>query len=306
MLLVASTVLLLWFYPGAIEAVLVLLYLGGRSLIQAVALHETWMQTLTSEPSFYRVRQIIDWLQQRSDPAQPQGERPMIGEWRQITLCDVSFDYPASAKKVLDGVNLQIQRGKTTALVGESGSGKTTLVDIMLGLLKPTSGHVLVDESVVDPVAEQWQDRRICYVGQSVALVPGSVRDNLCLAKPTCSDENIWQALKVVELDAIVGALPDALNARVGEGGTLFSGGELQRLVMARVWLLSPDFLVLDEATSQVDRAPHNAGLVTSGTQQNDVDYLTPNRLRPGCGNDLRSGPGARPRSRGAETFDEP
>lgn len=254
-LLVVFTTVALWIHEGAISSVLVLLYLGGRSLIQSVSVHELWMQCLTLVPSFFRSQQMIHWLESRANSPANENKLPQVGDWRTLVVQDVSFSYPDSSMKVLRDVDLTIHRGKTTALVGQSGCGKSTLVDVALGLLRPSYGHVIIDESMFDPVAKQWRDSGIFYVGQGSSLVPGSVRENLCLGQEQYSDTRILEALELVELHYTILSLPLGLDTRVGDGEAAFSGGELQRLVLARACLQAPDFLILDEATSQVDSA---------------------------------------------------
>jgi ATP-binding cassette, subfamily B, bacterial PglK len=177
-----------------------------------------------------------------------------LGFKAEITLEKVSFCYPNSPEKTIDDVSLKIAEGKIACLVGPSGAGKTTLVDLILGVITPCSGNVLV--SGVSPLdsIKKWEGA-IAYVPQDVTIINGSILENVCLGYNTdeIELEKVWNAIRLAELEEYVKSLPNGLNTQVGERGTKISGGQRQRLGIARALSTSPKILVLDEATSSLD-----------------------------------------------------
>ena len=172
-----------------------------------------------------------------------------------VRLEDVRLAYPGTHDDALRGVTIDILPGAITAIAGPSGAGKSTLVDVVLGLLEPDVGRVLVDgEPLRRPELAAWR-ARLAYVPQDVALVPGSLRDNLRWSLPAdaaIDDDACWAALEQAEA-GFVRELPDGLDTPLGERGTRLSGGERQRVALARALLRRPQLLVLDEATSALD-----------------------------------------------------
>ena len=164
------------------------------------------------------------------------------------------YDTPAGVFPVLKDVNLTIDQGDYVAIMGPSGSGKSTLVDNIIGILKPTVG--LVKISNLDPrkIPGLWPGV-IGYVPQSVSIIEGTVRENISLGFPYDSSEEefIRASTSFAQLDDLLDTLPFGVNSQVGDRGTRLSGGEKQRLGIARALYTSPRLLVLDEATSALD-----------------------------------------------------
>lgn len=173
-----------------------------------------------------------------------------------LRLDNVSFAYPDAADFVLRDVSLCIRRGESMGFVGASGAGKSTLVDILLGLLRPDSGHVLVDDADIQENLRNWQ-RQIGYVPQSIFLTDDTLRRNVAfgLADEQIDEGAVWRALRSAQLEEFVKALPQGLEATVGERGVRLSGGQCQRIGIARALYHDPAVLVLDEATSALDNA---------------------------------------------------
>ncbi len=183
-------------------------------------------------------------------------ERPQKGiEFSQgISLHDVSYAYEGGAEAVLEHVDMDIPAGAAVGIVGPSGAGKTTLLDILLGLLVPEHGQVCIDGIPISECYESYL-QRVAYVPQTTFLLDDSVRGNVALGQEPgqIDDGRVWTALERAALEGMVRALPTGLDTQVGEGGIRFSGGERQRLGLARAMYRNPSVIVFDEATSALD-----------------------------------------------------
>jgi ABC-type multidrug transport system fused ATPase/permease subunit len=177
-----------------------------------------------------------------------------IGFDSKIDVKNVNFSYPGKENLAVAGVSISVEPGKVLALVGPSGSGKSTLVDLMLGILEPLSGEVLV--SGVPPLAaiKKWSGA-IGYVPQDVMLSNGSILSNISMGYPeeSISDKDVLEALQIAQLDDFVSDLRDGIRTSVGDRGAKISGGQRQRLGIARAMFTKPGLLILDEATSSLD-----------------------------------------------------
>lgn len=170
-----------------------------------------------------------------------------------IEFKDVSFQYPDGNEMVLEHFNLKVPQGTNVAIVGETGAGKSTLVNLVCRFFEPTNGQVLIDGKDARERSQLWLHSNIGYVLQTPHLFSGSVRDNLKYGNPDATDEQIWQALKLVNAESVVNKMDRNLDSEVGEGGDLLSTGEKQLLSFARAILADPRILVLDEATASID-----------------------------------------------------
>lgn len=177
-----------------------------------------------------------------------------VRPFTKVSLEQVSFSYPGSSRLAIDHLNCEIQRNSSIAFVGKSGAGKSTIVDMLLGLIHPTSGKVLVDGHDVHGNLAAWQ-AQLGYVPQTIYLTDDTIRRNIALgiSDELISDDRIWQTLASVQLDDFVRGLPDGLETKVGERGVRISGGQRQRIGIARALYRDPEILVFDEATSALD-----------------------------------------------------
>jgi ABC-type bacteriocin/lantibiotic exporter with double-glycine peptidase domain len=169
-------------------------------------------------------------------------------------LRNASFRYPGKNENSLTDVSLDVEPGTVVALVGPSGSGKTTFVDLLLGILQPTSGEIMISD-MPPSLAVIQHPGAIAYVPQNVYISNGSIQDNVTLGYPENSQDEkyVWDALQMAHLSELVLSLPNKLDENVGENGNRISGGQRQRLGIARAVFTRPKMLVLDEATSALD-----------------------------------------------------
>ena len=172
----------------------------------------------------------------------------------EIQVTGVSLTYPSQSKPAIDDISLTIPPGASVAFVGPSGAGKTTIIDVLLGVLSPDKGTVLISGLPPLLAVANWPGA-VSYVPQDVAIAAGTVRENIALGYPSevATDHLVIDALKVAHLDKFVADLPNGLDSQVGERGARISGGQRQRLGIARAMFTRPQLLVLDEATSSLD-----------------------------------------------------
>lgn len=177
-----------------------------------------------------------------------------------IRLAGVGYRYPGCHDPVLDGIDLVIPHGAAVGVIGGSGAGKTTLIDVLLGLLVPTSGSVAVDGIDIRDDVRGWQ-RLIGYVPQTIYLCDESIRRNIAFGVPADSidDAAVHRALAAARLADFVASLPKGVETVVGERGARLSGGQRQRIGIARALYHNPELLVLDEATSSLDTDTEHA-----------------------------------------------
>lgn len=172
----------------------------------------------------------------------------------EIQLDSVSLTYPGEITPALTSISLSIPSGSMIAIVGPSGAGKSTLIDILLGVLKPDQGKVSISGLQPHEAIAKWPGA-VSYVPQDVPIASGTIRENIALGYPliVATDELVMSALRIAELEEYVSSLPKGIDTHVGERGSKISGGQRQRLGIARAMFTHPHLLVLDEATSSLD-----------------------------------------------------
>ena len=176
-----------------------------------------------------------------------------VGAIQSLLFSNVSFQHKTAKFKAVENINFEIKQGQTVAFVGPSGSGKTTLVKLLVGLYTPAEGRVLyndIDSTEIDLLDLRKQ---LGFVTQDAQLFSGTIRENLLFVKPNATDEDLYDALKRASCDKLLKRAEDGLNTTIGEGGIKVSGGEKQRLSIARAILRNPNLLIFDEATSALD-----------------------------------------------------
>ncbi len=187
-------------------------------------------------------------------PAQPKPENPVeLSTLETLEFAGVSFQHQTASSPALREISFHVRRGETIAFVGPSGSGKTTLVKLLVGLYAPKSGHILYNGTPEDQIAIEDLRERIGFVTQDAQLFSGSIRENLQFVRPNATDQECLEVLHQASIDGLLARADRGLDTVIGEAGVKVSGGEKQRLAIARALLRRPELLIFDEATSSLD-----------------------------------------------------
>ncbi|MFD7657344.1 ABC transporter ATP-binding protein [Actinosynnema sp. NPDC059797] len=259
LILNASSVAVLWFGAHRVDA--------GQMQVGALTAFVSYlMQILMSvmmatfismmipraAVSAERINEVLDTESSVKPPAAPVVELPRRAE---VEFADAEFRYPGAADPVLRGVSFKAEAGKTTAIIGSTGAGKTTLLNLVPRLIDVTSGSVLVDGADVRELDADALCSRIGLVPQRPYLFTGTVASNLRYGNPGATDEELWAALEVAQARDFVEAMPEGLDAPIAQGGTNVSGGQRQRLSIARALVRKPAVYLFDDAFSALDLA---------------------------------------------------
>lgn len=234
-----------------------------RPVMGLMSISIQWVSALAL---FSRVFEFLDADQALPVPSQPRrlAHDAVRGE---LEFKDVDFRYPGARADTLRGISLKLEAGTMTAVVGATGSGKSTLGSLVPRLLDPSSGTVSLDGVQLREVHPQDIADVVSVVAQESYLLHASVRENLLWAAPNADEQQLWSALEAAQIAELIRSLPEGMDTRVGQRGHRFSGGEQQRLAIARTMLRQPKVLVLDEATSALDT-------VTEALVQQALDEL--------------------------------
>ncbi len=230
-----------------------------NSLFRPVTgLLSTSVSVISSLALFARIFEYLDLPVEVDDPAHPVTVDPaqVAGH---VRLEDVTFAYPGADRAALTGIDLDVPAGTTLAVVGETGSGKTTLASLIARLFDPGSGAVRIDGIDIRDLRLADLAAVVGVVSQETYLLHTTVRENLRYARPDATDAEIETAARSAQIHDLIAGLPDGYDTMVGSRGHRFSGGEKQRLAIARTLLRDPRVLVLDEATSALDTETERA-----------------------------------------------
>jgi len=206
---------------------------------------QAWREAEVSLGNFKRIL---------STPVEAKPENPIhLDEIRKLSFRNVSFKHLTASRNALNNINFEASTGETIAFVGPSGSGKTTLVKLLVGLYQPLEGSILYNNIPGKEIDLDELRERVGFVTQDTQLFSGSIRENLLFVRPDATDEECMTALHRAACQTLLSRAPQGLDTVIGEGGVKVSGGEKQRLSIARALLRRPDLLVFDEATSSLD-----------------------------------------------------
>jgi ATP-binding cassette subfamily B multidrug efflux pump len=254
-----SSVAVLWFgghlinsgamQVGALTAFLSYLMQILMSIMMATFM---FMMVPRAEVSAERIQEVLDTESSVVLPENPVQSTVTHGH---LELRDVEFRYPGAEKPVLHGVDLIARPGETTAVIGSTGSGKTTLLNLIPRLMDATGGTVLVDDIDVRALGSTALSDAVGLVPQKPYLFSGTVASNLRYGKPDATDEELWHALETAQAKDFVSRLADGLDSKIAQGGTNVSGGQRQRLAIARALVRRPEIYLFDDSFSALDYA---------------------------------------------------
>jgi ATP-binding cassette, subfamily B, multidrug efflux pump len=255
-----STVAVLWFGAGRVDS-------GDLSIGNLTAFLQYLLQILFASltavflfilvpraaVSSGRIREVLDTAPTIHDPARPIVPAPGAQERGVVEFRDVEFRYPGAEQAVLRGISFRASPGKTTAIVGSTGSGKSTLVNLIPRFYDATSGSVLVDGVEVRDMNREDLWARIGVIPQKAFLFSGTVATNLRFGKADATDDELWRALEIAQGKDFVGEMAGGLDAEIVQGGTNVSGGQRQRLSIARAIVKDAPIYVFDDSFSALD-----------------------------------------------------
>ncbi|HEY4017984.1 MAG TPA: ABC transporter ATP-binding protein [Pseudonocardiaceae bacterium] len=232
--------------------------LQGSLFRPLMGLLNTAVSVISSLALFARIFEYLDLPVEIDDPADPVDVDPelLIGD---VRFEGLTFTYPGATAPAVADINIDIPANTTLALVGETGSGKTTLASLAARLYDPTSGAVTIDGIDIRRMRLADLAEIVGMVSQETYLLHTTVRENLRYAKPSATDTEIEDAARAAQIHELISHLPDGYDTMVGSRGHRFSGGEKQRIAIARTLLRNPRVLILDEATSALDTETERA-----------------------------------------------
>lgn len=203
-----------------------------------------------------RITEVLDTHSSVALPAPEvavQPGDPRVSERAELEFDDVTFAYPGAERPVLEGISFKAHAGQTVAIIGGTGSGKTTLLGLISRLFDVTDGAVKINGVDVREAAPELLHGRLGYVPQRPYLFSGTVASNVRFGRPEASDEEVWHALTIAQARDFVAEMPEGLDSPIAQGGSNVSGGQRQRLSIARVLLSKPDIYLFDDSFSALD-----------------------------------------------------
>ena len=253
LLVLSLGILILYIYVNNIlplSEVLVLMIIFHRIFSQTVRIQSSFQKIYSNISSLEEIERTIK--KSITNQENLNENKTNISIFKKLKIVNLSISL--SRKKILDKVNLSINANQITTIFGPSGSGKSTLVNVISGLLQPDKGDIFVDGKnlkYIDILA--WRSK-IGYIPQDIMLIDSSLRDNIIYGQKDIEDENIYKVLKLVKIDLKKEFPKLGLNTIIGDRGNKISGGQKQRIALARILIKKPNFIILDEPTSNLDK----------------------------------------------------
>ncbi|GGV43333.1 ABC transporter ATP-binding protein [Paenarthrobacter nicotinovorans] len=254
-----SSVAVIWFgsfriEDGSMQVGTLIAFLSYLMQILMSVMMATFMAVMIPRASVSadRIGEVLDTDSSVRPPSNPVTGGIRRGE---LEMRDVGFAYPGAERPVLSGLTFTARAGQTTAIIGSTGAGKTTLVNLMPRLFDATTGSVRMDGVDVRDLHPDLLWGHIGLVPQRPYLFSGTVRSNLQYGKPDATEDELWQALRVAQADDFVRGMDGGLDAAISQGGTNVSGGQRQRLAIARALVKQPELYIFDDSFSSLDTA---------------------------------------------------
>ena len=255
----ASSIAVIWFGArridnGDMSVGSLVAFITYLALIMSAVMMATMVSMMAPRAavSAERIQQVLDTFSSVAPPDAPVTE---VAERGRLELRDVGFRYPGAEHAVLQHISFTSLPGQTTAIIGSTGSGKTSLINLAARLLDVTSGTVLFDGVDIRDLDPEILSQRIGIVPQKPYLFSGTVASNLRYGKPDATNDELWTALTIAQAAEFVGAMPGGLEAEISQGGVNVSGGQRQRLAMARALVRKPEIYLFDDSFSALDLA---------------------------------------------------
>lgn len=277
---IGSVVIAYAFFPDAFRGNLTVIgvfSLGlARVLPSVAALARLPLDVRNVLPDIEQLYRMLSQTPQRSANGLHRYTRLEKG----VRVADVTLEFPGRGA-VLTHIDLGVSKGEVVAIIGPSGSGKSTLLNLLMGVLTPKTGAVSIDGRDIHTIDKGSFLSRIGYVGQDIVLFKGTIRENIAFFRRNIAEQSIRSAAATAEIADFIESLPDGYDTAVGEGGVNLSGGQAQRIAIARAIIHDPDILLLDEATSALDSSAETA--VIHALQQaarNRTVIMVTHRLR--------------------------
>jgi len=257
---------------GAVRVKLGLLSIGGLSAIMMyngllvdpmIDFFSLYQRMKSQLINIDRIRALFAYETEKDTPG-----LEFSGVRDTVVFKDLAFAYPETSRNILDGFNLSIKHGEKIALVGKSGQGKTTLAKLLCRFYEPAAGSILIDGRDINEYTPQSLRGKIGVVYQDFFLFKGTILDNLTFGNPGATEKQISEVVRIAGLEGMISRLPNGLRTDIGENGVRISGGEKQRIGIARALLRDVDLLILDEAVANLD------SLVTADILENIHGHL--------------------------------
>ena len=259
LVVIAGLALVMSGQPGGIYAALPILgalAIGAQRMMPLLqVIYQSWTQIVGARASYEAIMEIASF-----DLPPHENAGPALSFERSLELCDLNFAYQ-QGPSVLSNINLTIVRGTRVGFIGSTGSGKSTLIDIIMGLLSPTSGAMKIDGVALEDHSRNAWQRNIAHVSQDIFLTDASIAQNIAfgVALDAIDAQRLAKAAELAELSDFIATLPQGFDSEVGERGVRLSGGQRQRIGIARALYKQTPVLILDEATSALDQKTETA-----------------------------------------------
>jgi ATP-binding cassette, subfamily B, bacterial PglK len=257
---IVSIVMSAVIFGQGLNAILPTLGLFGVAALRLLPLSNTFLQTIlqvkNADNSIGRLYKDVYKFKNKANYNIKKQDNFGLDQFKSLELKNIDFSYDSSSKKSLINISIKIQKGQSIGIIGKSGSGKTTLIDLLLGLLVPNKGEIFFNDSNMLNSQSNFLYGKVAYIPQQIFLLDDSLASNISLSDKNETDLNkVLEVTRQVKLSELISSLPKGIDTKIGESGVRVSGGERQRIALARALYYDRDIIIMDEATSALDNA---------------------------------------------------